>query len=314
MKKIIVKLSIFISVFIILSILGFVIYYDLFQNTHLASYLDKIKRLESLQYTEKAIFIGGSATHFGIQAELFEKETGISSINMGLHAGGSFKMYMDNVLPYLSSGDKIFLCLEYEYYSSDFDMISDESIDLTYLSSQTIFKNTSLFYKIKTIPETLTVGWRHLGNIIKYGIAFLTNKDYMNIFLGDYRRDYSDEYGDYKGIKNIPNRFFKIEHFFIYDDKMFISKLDKYLNSIDRKDIEIYLLFPPGDRSLFETSDKEIRKIYSKLLALKTIKLLFRPQEVKYADNDFFNTVYHLNYNAAIKYTQYIISKYKHLE
>jgi hypothetical protein len=311
MKKIIVKLSIFISIFIILSILGFVIYYDLFQNTHLASYIDKIERLKSLRYTEKAIFIGGSATHFGIQAELFEKETGIPSINMGLHAGGSFKMYMDNVLPYLNSGDKIFLCVEYEYYSSDFDTISDVSIDLTYLSSQTIFKNTSLFYKIKTVPETLTVGWRHLGHIIKYAIiTFLTNKDY----LGDYRRDYSDEYGDYKGIKNIPNRFFKIDHFFIFDDKMFISKLDKYLNHIGRKDIEIYLLFPPGSSSLFETSDKEIKKIYFKLLSLRSIKLLFRPQEVKYANNDFFDTHYHLNYNAAIKYTQYIISKYKHLE
>jgi hypothetical protein len=314
MRKIIVKLSVFIFVFIVLSILGFIMYHNIFQDTYLASYINKIERLESLQYARKAVFIGGSATHFSIQAELFEKETCISSVNMGLHAGGSFKMYMDNVLPFLNSGDKIFLCLEYEYYSSDFDMISDESIILVYQSNQLIFQNTSFFYKIKNIPETLTLGWRQLGNIIKYYMASLIDRDYLNTFLGDYRRDYSDEYGDYKGIKNIPNKFLKINHSFVYEDKMFISKLDKYLDRIARKGIEIYLLFPPGDYSLFETSGMEIEKIYSKVSSLKNIKLLFHPQEVIYNNNDFFDTFYHLNYNAAIKYTQYIISKYKHLE
>jgi hypothetical protein len=245
MKKIIVKLSILISVFIILSALGFVMYYDLFQNTHLASYMDKIKRLESLQHTKKAVFIGGSATHFGIQAELFEKETAIPSVNMGLHAGGSFKMYMDNVFPYLNNGDMVFLCIEYEYYSSYFDKISDESIDLIYLSNSVVFWNTNLFYKIRSVPETATVGWRHLGNIIKYHIASLTNKDYMALFLGDYRRNYSDKYGDYKGIKNIPNRVFEINHSVIYDDKEFISQLDKYLDyGVKKKYRNLFIISP----------------------------------------------------------------------
>jgi hypothetical protein len=311
MAKIILKLSILVVLFIILSILGFTLYYDIFQKTHLASYIDKIKRLESLQYANKAVFIGGSATHFGLQAELFEKETNISSVNMGLHGGGSFKMYMDNVLPYLNDGDMLFLCPEYEYYSRLFDEISGESIDLMYLSSRTIFQNTKIFYKIKTIPETLTIGWRHLGNIIKYHIALLTNNNYMDLFLGDYRRDYSDVYGDYKGIKDIPNRVFGLDHSIIFEDKMFISKLDKYADYLTWKNIEIYLLFPPASHSLFESSNTEIKKIYSRISSLKNIQVLFYPQEVIYKDCDFFNTNYHLNYNAAIKHTKYIISKYK---
>jgi hypothetical protein len=56
----------------------------------------------------------------------------------------------------------------------------------------------------------------------------------------------------------------------------------------------------------------EIKKIYSRILLLKNIKPLFHPQEVIYNDNDFFNTYYHLNYNTAIKYTRYIISKYRY--
>jgi hypothetical protein len=129
--------------------------------------------------------------------------------------------------------------------------------------------------------------------------------------LGDYRRGWSDEYGDYKGIKDLPNRSFKIDHSFVYDDKMFISKLDKYADYFSRNNIEVYLLFPPSTHSLSETSNSELEKIYSKVLLSKNLKTLFRPQDVVYDDQDFFDTFYHLNYEAAIKYTRYIIDKYK---
>jgi hypothetical protein len=289
-------------------------YYNLFQNTHLASYIDKVERIKFLQNSKKAIFIGGSATHFGIQAELFEKETGVPSVNMGLHAGGSFKMYMNNIFPYLTNDDIVFICPEYEYYSSTFDRISDVSIDLIYMTDQTIYKNTNFFYKIKTIPETFIAGWRHLGNIVKYHVASLTKKNYIDLFLGDYRRDYSDKYGDYKGIKDIPNRSFYINHSFTYDDNMFISELDKYLGCIVKNNIEIYLLFPPADYSLFENSNSEIERIYYKILSSKNVKPLFHPKEVLYNNNDFFNHYYHLNYNAAIEHTKFIILKYKDQE
>jgi hypothetical protein len=81
-----------------------------------------------------------------------------------------------------------------------------------------------------------------------------------------------------------------------------------------KNNIEIYLLFPPLSPPLFETSILEIEKIYSGILLLKNIKPLFHPQEIIYKNDDFFDTRYHLNYNAAIKHTLYIISKYKDQE
>jgi hypothetical protein len=155
MAKIIVKLSILCFPFIIFAILGLVLDYNVFQVGYQSSYIDKVRRLESLRNTRKAVFVGGSATHFGIQAELFEKETSIAALNMGLHGDVAFKIYMDNVLPYLKNGDAVFLCPEYEYYSRKFDETNKESIKfiyMTYLADATIFKNTSLFYKLKTVP------------------------------------------------------------------------------------------------------------------------------------------------------------------
>ncbi|MDR1288572.1 MAG: hypothetical protein LBK08_13280 [Treponema sp.] len=314
MAKIMVKLLVLVFAFIVFSVSGFILYSGLFQKTHLASYIDKIRRLESIQNIQKAVFIGGSASHFGIQAELFEKETAVPSVNMGLYADGSFKMYMDNVLPYLGDGDAVFLCPEYEYYSSGFDKISDGSIDLVYMSGAAVFKNTSMFYKIKAAPETLISGWRHLGNIIKYHAAASADKNYKNVFLGDYRRDYSDAYGDYKGIKNIPNKSFEKRHFVVYDDRMFLSELDKYAGNLVKNNIGVYLLFPPGTGFLFEISALEIEKIYSAVLLLKNITPLFHPGDVLYTDDNFFDTFYHLNYDAAIQYTRYIISRYKEVK
>jgi hypothetical protein len=318
MAKIIVKLSVLVFVFIALSIFGFVVYYSVFyyvfQNDYLASYSDKIGRLESLRYTKKAVFIGGSATHFGIQAELFEQETSIPSVNMGLHGGVSFQIYMDTIVPYLNKGDTVFLCPEYEYYSAKFDSISSDSINLIYLHNPAILKNINLLYMIKSVPETFTYGLRLLKYIPEYLASLPVRASGNNIDLGNYRRDYSDTYGDYKGIKNSPNAIFEIYHAMHYDDKMFMSVLDKYLERLVKEDIEIYLLFPPITHSLVETSNTEIEKIYSRILSSKNIKLLFLPQDVIYNNNDFFDTAYHLNYDAAIKYTQYIISKYKKQE
>lgn len=312
MAKILVKLSMLSFLFIALAILGFMTYYSIFQISHTASYIDKVKRLESLQNTRKAVFVGGSATHFGIQAELFEKETAIPSVNMGLNGGIAFKIYMDNVLPYLNEGDIVFLCPEYEYYSQKFDEVSKESVELIYLSDTTIFKNIAPLYKIKAIPETLMTGWECFKNVI---VQYLKNKNYMEVLRRDgferYRRDYSDKYGDYKGIKDLPNVSFEIYQYIFYDDKKLILKLDEYAGYLSGNNIETYVLFPPSTHSLLETSALGLEKIYSEILSSKNLNPLFRPQDAIYNDDDFFDTIYHLNYKAAIKHTQYIISKYK---
>jgi hypothetical protein len=312
MAKIVVKLSILSLLLIISAILGFMLYYDVFQVTYNASYIDKVKRLESLQNTRKAVFIGGSATHFGIQAELFEKETNIPAINMGLNVGVALKIYMDNVLPYLNSGDILFLCPEYEYYSWKFNEISKESIELIYMTDTAI--DITPFYKIKAIPTTLMMGWGFIKDIM---IKYLENKNYIEVLLRDglkdHRRTYSDKYGDYKGIKDLPNRSFEIYHSIVYADNRFISELDNYADYFSRNNIELYLLFPPSTHSLSETSNAELEKIYSKILSSKNLKPLFRPQDVVYKDHDFFDSVYHLNYKMAIQHTQYIIDKYKAL-
>jgi hypothetical protein len=44
-----------VCIFSIFAFLGFFLYHDLFQITHLASYIDKVDRLESLQDKTKAV-------------------------------------------------------------------------------------------------------------------------------------------------------------------------------------------------------------------------------------------------------------------
>ncbi|MDR1301113.1 MAG: hypothetical protein LBK43_01405 [Treponema sp.] len=138
----------------------------------------------------------------------------------------------------------------------------------------------------------------------------LIDKDYKDKFGDIYHRDHSDEYGDYNGIKNIPNNRIVFDRSIIYTDKKFLSNLCKYINHFYENGIQVYLLFPPSDSHFHENARIEIEKIYSAISVFDNIRLLFRPWDVIYADNCFFDTSYHLNYNSAIKHTQYIISKY----
>jgi hypothetical protein len=315
MAKIIIKLIILVCILSIFAFLGLFLYPDLLQRTHLASYIDKVNRLVSLQDKTKAVFVGGSATHFGINARLFQEETGIPSVNMGLHAGGSFKMYLDIVAPYLKKGDTLFLCPEYEYYSTKFNAVTDTSTDIILLSNKTIITNTDAIYLIRSLPQVLPTGWRRLGSGSEYYFKrfirqILGKTKDSDDFGGMYRRDYSDEYGDYTGIKNIPNQEVDFNHFMTYMDKKFLFNLRKYINYFYEKGIRVYVLFPPGSSQFYENSRIEMQKIYADLLTVDNIKLLFLPQDVIYDGDCFFDTAYHLNYINAIKHTQFIVSKY----
>jgi hypothetical protein len=257
--------------------------------------------------TRKEVFIGVSATHYDVHAGTFEKATGIPSVNMGLHAGGSFELYINCVLPYLNKGDMVFIMPEYACYSFEYDAISDESVDLMYLTDSEIVHRAGIPYQIKCFPETLMVGWRHLGNMLKYPFVKAANGGNV---LGNYRRDWSDTYGDYIGFKNIPNSPYIAYESLVFKDKGFISDIQKAATKMQENGVVVFHLFPPYPVSSYEKSKQEIARIYSDCKQELNFQLLFTPEQTVFNDNCFFDTVYHLDYDNAEKYTQFIIEKF----
>ena len=64
---------------------------------------------------KKIVFVGGSATLFGIRTEDIEKELKIPTINYGVHAALEIDYILDRVKNILNPGDVVILSLEYNH-------------------------------------------------------------------------------------------------------------------------------------------------------------------------------------------------------
>lgn len=77
----------------------------------------KLQRAASIQ-KPKLLLAGGSATLFGIQAELIEKTLGYPTVNMGTHAGLGIAYMLHLVQHAAKPGDTVLLAFEYNTYGS----------------------------------------------------------------------------------------------------------------------------------------------------------------------------------------------------
>ncbi|BAU11436.1 hypothetical protein LEP3755_19300 [Leptolyngbya sp. NIES-3755] len=80
-------------------------------------YTQKIARAEAIKAPRRILLVGGSSTHFGLQAERLQKKLNIPVVNLGLHAGlgldGIFKLVQNEI----RAGDIVVLFPEHDLLS-----------------------------------------------------------------------------------------------------------------------------------------------------------------------------------------------------
>lgn len=279
-------------------------------KTDFASYLDKIDRLDELNSTgkEKAVFVGGSATHFGVIAEKFQTETGINSVNMGLNAGVSFDLYIDSVLPYLNAGDYLFIIPEYDYYTwNNRDTLGQSSINFICYYQSNLIKDLSAKRLFMSIPNLLDTGWSGLGS----SLTDLIKNSLFGSDYGIYYRSNSNEYGDFINKKEKWRKNISVEHMAEDDDSFeyFQSYLENVIKLCESEGIHTYLCYPPYyDESYFINIDL-ISKIYKGNI-LRDFPILTTPQDSIYSKEMFFDSTYHLDDVGANQYTEMLINKF----
>ncbi|MDD3414992.1 MAG: hypothetical protein PHY47_13450 [Lachnospiraceae bacterium] len=302
MRKLGIKLASGFLIAVLLSVGGYTCYGNLFsKETHMMSYKDKLERLSELE-EKKAVFVGGSATHFGISAEKFEQSTGIQSVNMGLHASISMDTYLSTVIPFLKEGDLLFITPEYDYYCTEWIKTDSQNTEFAVYYNDQLCKYA--FSSTDAVPNLLYTGWNQWSNICKQIISL---KLYGKTTEA-YSRNGSNKWGDYT-MNNHPSEISSSYSTLkgINDESM--KKLQSYINEIKNNGIQVYVLFPPYLDSAYEVNKVTINEVY-KSLENANVDLLFEPGETKYDSSQFFDTVYHLNDNGRNRYTQLLIEKF----
>ncbi len=300
--KFVSKIILISVIVLVFCVLGHVLYKSYAKTTNNGSYIDKMRRLEELASEDKAVFVGGSATHFGIHSKYFEEQTGIPSVNMGLNAGTSFGLYINSIKPYMKSGDVLFLMPEYGYYEEGWYNGTDNNVEfLLYYSPETI-KRTPVMTLVKYLPTALTVGLKNFGFYFQDNIRKRISKNKV------YLRSSSNEYGDMVIHENLPPAEF-VNSVYDFEKFPFVDELEKSIKEFEDMGVKVYLLFPPLNKSSFEQSEKCANSIYERLCK-DNVNVLYEPGVSAYDDDKFFDTVYHLSFSQGEEFTDMIAEKF----
>ena len=96
----------------------------------------------------KIIFLGGSATLFGIRTEDVQKKLGVPCVNLGVHAGLEIDYMVFWVKKILKSGDVVICSMEYPYFLYD-GVIRNITLEYAFTYDRAFIRSMSLTEKIK---------------------------------------------------------------------------------------------------------------------------------------------------------------------
>lgn len=275
-----------------------------YSRRHFGAYKDKIERLKDTS-GERTVFVGGSSVLMGVNAEHYSQISGKSAINMGLHALKIYDIYLACIEPYIKSGDTIVLAFEYYPYNYKWEDYDDVGLNIAH-ESEVYYKLVPLKHKGTYIYQQLLRSYAKLYERI-YGI---TVESKLKGEEKGYLRENITEYGDMKKEINKHSEDpapYKYDLIFNQDAAKSIMT---YIERYESKGAKVYIVFPPI------YTEQPIQENYSKLEEFrKTMcayfgdRVLGHPSDWMFNEkSNFWDTGYHLIYQAALEHTQYYYS------
>lgn len=263
----------------------------------------------------KVVFVGGSATLFGVRTEDIEKELKIPIVNYGVHAGLEIDYILERAKRILKPGDVAILPLEYEHliYDGSLNEIRTRYVllfDKDYFKSLPFFDKIQYIFKFSPLTIELTF-WSELWKI-------LGNKNCLRTYDAKTLNKNGDE------TNNIGNNIIKQK----YDEfgPIVIQKRDfketpglKLLTNFNKwcmgHNIKFFVTYAPT--IAFKVyNDNKYQEYFIKVQEYLTdhnIKAIGSPNDFFYGKDYFYDTQYHLNSYGMTYHTKKLISKMKDL-
>lgn len=257
------------------------------------------------------LLVGGSATTFGMSAEEIQKQTGYPTLNMAVHAGLGVQYLMHWTRKVAKPGDTVLLVIEYQIYEPhsgegyvDYALARDPEFfrglslwDKINMATQVPFKRIQKGFSIKRKPEPTPRPHPPYTD----GASFIS--------------DFGDETGNAKADtpKDSPNRdinvpqletdpitssggeaFDEIRDFVVWAKKNNIRVLATFPNVIHR---------PGYDGPVAGQTIATLKKFYDSI----GVPVIGTGRDTMMPYADFFDTMYHLNREAAVERTDRFI-------
>lgn len=105
----------------------FVLHKPLTTGVARSYYAKKISYIESVAGQRKIVIFAGSNGRFSHRCQAIEAETGMKCANLSVAAGANLNWQLDKYLPYMRSGDILYLPLEYMTAAGELGTVGTES-------------------------------------------------------------------------------------------------------------------------------------------------------------------------------------------
>ncbi len=272
-------------------------------DNYLAAVLEK-DRLIRRTPSPKIILVGGSNLAFGIDSKMMQDSLGLSVVNMGLYAKLGLRYMLAQVRPYIQKGDIVVVVPEYDQFYGDFAN-GDNTL------------NTALLYAPRDrIPDFIR-SYSIVDVVLRprvedarrsflHALAASVGRE-AQFFPPDtnpvYNRHSFNEYGDvisHRGRKGLDPDSIYVKPLPPMRD--FNRKTLDDMNAIEGKAREVhahaYFMYPSYIDRSYVINVAAIDSLTRRLRSGMSMPIIGAPKDFVYPKQYFFDTRYHLTWDA----------------
>ena len=246
----------------------------------------------------KIVLIGGSNLAFGVDSARLQQELNTNVFNLGLNVYFGLKFHLDEIRPYVRSGDLIVISPEYHLFYIDAlklietDYIMPSVIHATFPRSAVYFpirdQLSALLIALNRLPSRigdrirqipsgpdLTFAYNYLGDFI----------DHLNVSVSDQIRINN---ADSKAPTNINWR----ELSFDQNSIQYLNQFDEFVRA---RGARVVMVYPPWPSHLYQLDPTFYQDHHAQLSQRLHIPILGTPDRYVYPTEHMFDSPYHVD-------------------
>ncbi len=274
-----------------------------YNNHYLASSIDRHARLDTLS-KPRLIFTGASNLAFGLDSERLQYELKKPVANLGLHGALGAGYIFNETLEVAEKDDIIIFCTGH-FFKYDGTKKLQYLMYKIYPKAEKWILNLSTYDYFKFWIDDAT---RTLQKAKKQGFKTKKIKKTKNA----YKRNAFNEHGDVIGHMEIPpEREVPCDWEWPFDGfEKDIEQLNIFYRKLKAKGCKVYMMNPPFPDCVHELLKEEVNVLKEYYETIE-IPIINNVEDVVYAKDHFYDSVYHLNEVGKKRWNNYLVTLLK---
>lgn len=270
--------------------------------------INKKKAIADSIQGPRLLVVAGSGALYGINAQLIEQQTGRRTVNMGSHAGLGVEYILHVIRGVARPGDTILLALEYEMYSGPFG--PEVHDDFIISRDPAYFHQMSWLDKIDMATRLPYKRFQSVYKLWRVGEYEYGNADHVD--------DFGDEINNMASSRNPSAHNMQISAKPLVDgipsdDTHGFDVLRSFLRWCQDNHITVLATFPNTMRrpAYDKPAGRHAIEVITHFYANQGVPVIGTAPEAMLPADEFFDTIYHLTHEAALRRTSRLIPELK---